>query len=201
VWIINCTPAFAAAGNIAHLSAGETQLEDREITARDIGIDISPEKLDSIFEAFHPMPTAPSPEVSAIQLDGGHRAGFSSVWRRSADQSGPSWWEVALKADSWSAIHQSGWRWLLQAVQCIFEGSWNLLRSFQDLEIFGRPDGVTSPASLYMTRSQVQIQKGREPHDVNIAPSDGRKRTHWLYGVAHGNGKADRGAHRPRDQS
>lgn len=52
----------------------------------------------------------------------------------------------------------------------IFEGSWNLPRSFQDLEVFGRPDGATPPASLYMTHSEVRIQKGREQHQVNIAP-------------------------------
>jgi predicted dehydrogenase len=37
----------------------------------------------------------------------------------------------------------------------IFEGSWDLPRSFQDLEVFGRE------GSLYMTRNGVEFRKGR----------------------------------------
>jgi len=37
----------------------------------------------------------------------------------------------------------------------IFEGSWDLPRSFQDLEIFGRT------GSLYMTREKVELRQGR----------------------------------------
>ncbi len=38
----------------------------------------------------------------------------------------------------------------------IFEGSWDLPRSFQDLEVFGRS------GSLYVTRDRVELRKGRE---------------------------------------
>ena len=50
----------------------------------------------------------------------------------------------------------------------IFEGSWDLPRSFQDLEVFGRPDGIGSAGSLYMTRAGVQIQIGREKRDLKL---------------------------------
>jgi scyllo-inositol 2-dehydrogenase (NADP+) len=52
----------------------------------------------------------------------------------------------------------------------IFEGSWDLPRSFQDLEIFGRPDPKTPPGSLYMTRRGVQMQVGRNKTDLKIDP-------------------------------
>jgi len=38
----------------------------------------------------------------------------------------------------------------------ILEGSWDLPRSFQDLEVFG------SSGSLYMTRDRLELRKGRE---------------------------------------
>lgn len=43
----------------------------------------------------------------------------------------------------------------------IFEGSWDLPRSYQDLEVFGRP-GETPPGSLHMSRAKVEVQHGRE---------------------------------------
>ncbi len=47
----------------------------------------------------------------------------------------------------------------------LFEASWDLPRSFQDLEIFGR-DG-----SLYMTREKLTMRKGRDPEaTVEAAP-------------------------------
>jgi predicted dehydrogenase len=52
----------------------------------------------------------------------------------------------------------------------IFEGSWDLPRSFQDLEVFGRPDGTVAPGSLYMTRSGVQLQVGREKRELKVDP-------------------------------
>lgn len=52
----------------------------------------------------------------------------------------------------------------------IFEGSWDLPRSFQDLEVFGRPDGAIAPGSLYMTRAGVQVQAGREKHELKVDP-------------------------------
>ena len=52
----------------------------------------------------------------------------------------------------------------------IFEGSWDLPRSFQDLEVFGRPDGAGQPASLYMTHSGVQIRAGRDTRELKIEP-------------------------------
>jgi predicted dehydrogenase len=52
----------------------------------------------------------------------------------------------------------------------IFEGSWDLPRSLQDLEIFGRPGGTTPPGSLYMTRSGVEMQVGREKRELKVDP-------------------------------
>jgi predicted dehydrogenase len=52
----------------------------------------------------------------------------------------------------------------------IFEGSWDLPRSFQDLELFGRPDGAESPASLLMTHSGVEIERGREKRELKVEP-------------------------------
>jgi predicted dehydrogenase len=47
----------------------------------------------------------------------------------------------------------------------LFEGSWDLPRSFQDLEIFGL-DG-----SLHMTRDKVELRKGRgAAQDLTLAP-------------------------------
>ena len=47
----------------------------------------------------------------------------------------------------------------------LFEGSWDLPRSFQDLEVFGRE------ASLYMQNGKVELRKGRTPaQDVKIDP-------------------------------
>jgi predicted dehydrogenase len=43
----------------------------------------------------------------------------------------------------------------------IFEGSWDLPRSFQDLEVFGRQ------GSLYMQNGKVELKKGR---DVKVVP-------------------------------
>jgi predicted dehydrogenase len=47
----------------------------------------------------------------------------------------------------------------------LFEGSWDLPRSFQDLEVFGRS------GSLYMTRERVELRKGRSAAvEVPAAP-------------------------------
>jgi predicted dehydrogenase len=47
----------------------------------------------------------------------------------------------------------------------ILEGSWDLPRSFQDLEVFGRQ------GSLYMTNGKVETRKGREAaKDVPLTP-------------------------------
>lgn len=51
----------------------------------------------------------------------------------------------------------------------IFEGSWNLPRSFQDLEVFGRP-GEKTPGSLYMTRSAVELRKGKDTKSLPVEP-------------------------------
>jgi predicted dehydrogenase len=46
----------------------------------------------------------------------------------------------------------------------IYEGSWDLPRSMQDLEIFGRPDpNGKQPGSLYMTHNRVDLRQGRSP--------------------------------------
>ena len=52
----------------------------------------------------------------------------------------------------------------------IFEGSWNLPRSFQDLEVFGRPDNGKPTGSVYMTHGGVQLQVGREKRELPIEP-------------------------------
>lgn len=46
----------------------------------------------------------------------------------------------------------------------IFEGSWDLPRSFQDLEVFGRK-GV-----VYMQNNKVELRQGRETKNVPIEP-------------------------------
>jgi predicted dehydrogenase len=47
----------------------------------------------------------------------------------------------------------------------LFEGSWDLPRSFQDLEVFGRE------GSLYMTRNGVELRKGRrDVSEITPAP-------------------------------
>jgi predicted dehydrogenase len=46
----------------------------------------------------------------------------------------------------------------------IFEGSWDLPRSFQDLEVFGR-EGI-----VYMENRKVELRKGRQTSEVPIEP-------------------------------
>ncbi len=47
----------------------------------------------------------------------------------------------------------------------VFEGSWDLPHSFQDLELFGRA------GSLYMNREGVSIRKGRRGEPEDLAPA------------------------------
>lgn len=47
----------------------------------------------------------------------------------------------------------------------IFEGSWDLPHSFQDLEVFGRE------GSLYMNRDEVILRKGRRGEAENVEPA------------------------------
>lgn len=52
-----------------------------------------------------------------------------------------------------------------------FEGSWDLPRSFQDLEIFGSttgPDGNLTRGSIYMTQQKVELRMGRETRDLAL---------------------------------
>ena len=52
----------------------------------------------------------------------------------------------------------------------IFEGSWDLPRSYQDLEVFGRPDS-TPPGSVTMTRRSVELHHGaKETKGLPIEP-------------------------------
>ncbi len=67
----------------------------------------------------------------------------------------------------------------------VFEGSWNLPRSFQDLEVFGRPDAGTRPGSLYMTRAGVQLQVGREKRDLTVDPLPTDESEPVAYMVSH----------------
>lgn len=46
----------------------------------------------------------------------------------------------------------------------VFEGSWDLPRSFQDLEVFGRS------GSLYMTHDKIELRKGREVLELTPTP-------------------------------
>src|ERR1019366_940060 len=46
----------------------------------------------------------------------------------------------------------------------IFEGSWDLPRTFQDLEVFGRT------GSLYMTQQKVELRPAKETSEVPLAP-------------------------------
>jgi predicted dehydrogenase len=48
-----------------------------------------------------------------------------------------------------------------------FEGSWDLPRSFQDLEIFGA--GSTT-GSIYMTQQKVEVRTGRETRELPLIP-------------------------------
>lgn len=50
----------------------------------------------------------------------------------------------------------------------IFEGSWDLPRSYQDLEVFGRPGG-NPPGILHMSHAKVEIQHGR---DIKVLPQE-----------------------------
>jgi predicted dehydrogenase len=55
----------------------------------------------------------------------------------------------------------------------IFEGSWDLPRSFQDLEIFGSttaPDGNLTRASIYMTQQKVELRSGRDTRELPLTP-------------------------------
>jgi predicted dehydrogenase len=55
----------------------------------------------------------------------------------------------------------------------IFEGSWDLPRSFQDLEIFGSTtaqDGTLNRGSIYMTQQKVELRNGRETRELPLTP-------------------------------
>jgi len=55
----------------------------------------------------------------------------------------------------------------------IFEGSWDLPRSFQDLEVFGSttaPDGSLTRGSIYMTQQKVELRRGRETKELPLTP-------------------------------
>jgi predicted dehydrogenase len=52
----------------------------------------------------------------------------------------------------------------------IFEGSWNLPRSYQDLEVFGRPDTGKKPGSVYMAHNGVELSQGREKKQLALDP-------------------------------
>ena len=51
----------------------------------------------------------------------------------------------------------------------IFEGSWDLPRSFQDLEVFGYGENGAS-ASVYMQNGKVELSKGRKKEEVKLEP-------------------------------
>src|SRR6185369_17372280 len=55
----------------------------------------------------------------------------------------------------------------------VFEGSWDLPRSFQDVEVFGSsaaPDGKLTRGSVYMTRQKVEVRPERgQPSELPLA--------------------------------
>jgi len=67
----------------------------------------------------------------------------------------------------------------------IFEGSWNLPRSMQDLEIFGRPDGTKPPGSIYLTHSGVLMQVGKAKTELKIDPLPPDESEPVAYMVSH----------------
>ncbi len=66
----------------------------------------------------------------------------------------------------------------------IFEGSWNLPRSFQDLEVFGRG------GSIYMQNGKVELRKGRgEPQSIDLPalpPEDAEPIAHMIHAIRTG---------------
>jgi predicted dehydrogenase len=50
----------------------------------------------------------------------------------------------------------------------VFEASWDLPRSFQDLEVFGRSSEQKPPASLYMTQMGVEWRQGKETKQLAV---------------------------------
>jgi predicted dehydrogenase len=52
----------------------------------------------------------------------------------------------------------------------VFEGSWDLPRSYQDLEVFGLGQDRSGSASIYMKQSGVTLQKGRESKEIPMEP-------------------------------
>lgn len=60
-----------------------------------------------------------------------------------------------------------------------FEGSWDLPRGFQNLEVFGRTGSVT------MQESKVQLQKGRNNTDVKLDPRPADEADPIHFAVAH----------------
>jgi predicted dehydrogenase len=56
----------------------------------------------------------------------------------------------------------------------VFEASWDLPRSFQDLEVFGLSSDSGSsdqaPGSLYMTQAGVEWRKGKETKQLTVPP-------------------------------
>ena len=60
----------------------------------------------------------------------------------------------------------------------LFEGSWDLPRSYQDLEIFGRS------GSLYMTREKVEMRRGKETLELTPTslPADREEPITYLIG-------------------
>ncbi len=60
----------------------------------------------------------------------------------------------------------------------IFEGSWDLPRSFQDLEVFGRK-GI-----VYMQNGKVELKQGRESKEVPIEPLPADRSKPVVYMVA-----------------
>jgi predicted dehydrogenase len=56
----------------------------------------------------------------------------------------------------------------------VFEASWDLPRSFQDLEVFGLSSDSgapeQAPGSLYMTQAGVEWRKGKETKQLTVAP-------------------------------
>jgi predicted dehydrogenase len=55
----------------------------------------------------------------------------------------------------------------------VFEGSWDLPRSFQDLEIFGSTagaNGALTRGSIYMTQQKLEVREGQNARELPLTP-------------------------------
>ncbi len=66
----------------------------------------------------------------------------------------------------------------------VFEASWDLPRSFQDLEVLGLSSETDPPGSLYMTQAGVEMRKGKETKQLTVTPLDAEESDPIAYMVS-----------------